>query len=147
MGHQIRPRVFLDSNVLFSALYSPGGAPDAILTMFGEGRIRVVVSRQVLEEAVRAVQEKLPKALHTLSRLLMNIHLEVVEDPSLSEFTRWAAVIHRGDAPILAAAVAAQVDYLVTGDNHFFQNPAIVEKTGLQIVTPAQFLACLEEEG
>ncbi len=143
MGHQIRPRVFLDSNVLFSALYSPDGVPGAILNMFAKGQIRVVVSRQVLEEIVRTAKEKLPEALPALNELLVSIPPEVVEDPSQEEVARWATVIHRGDAPILAAAVAAQPDYLVTGDSHFFNSPRIAEETGLRIVTPTQLLEVL----
>jgi len=41
---------------------------------------------------------------------------------------------------ILAAAVAAQPDYFVTGDRQFIENPEIAGKTELHIVTPAQFI-------
>jgi predicted nucleic acid-binding protein len=41
------------------------------------------------------------------------------------------------DASILAAAIAAQPDYLVTGDRRFFENAEIINRTGLRIVTPA----------
>ena len=135
-----RPRVFLDSNVIFSGLYSSSGAPGAILEHFVEGRLRVVISQQVLEEVVRTVKEKLPEALPTLRRLLMSAPPEVRKNPSFEEAARWAEVIGAHDAAILAAAVAAQPDCLITGDKHFFDNPIISEKSGLHIVSPAQFL-------
>jgi len=44
------------------------------------------------------------------------------------------------DAPILAAAIAAGVDALVTGNTqHFTAEVAVV--SGIRIVTPAQFVA------
>jgi len=140
-----KPRVFLDSNVIFSGIYSSRGAPGTILEHFIEGRLRVVISQQVLEEVVRTIKHRLPEALPGLRRLLLSIPPEIRSDPSSDEVAGWAEVIHIEDASILAAAVAAQPDYLVTGDKHFFENPGIEDKSRLCIVTPAQFLKCLEE--
>lgn len=140
-------RVFLDSNVVFSGLYSSGGPAGTILQRFIEGKLKVVISQQVLEEVVRTIKEKLPEALPALRRLLVNIPLEVVADQSSEEVAQWAKVIHPDDAGILAAAVAAQPDYLITGDKHFFANPGIVEKSGLNIITPAEFLNRLKDAG
>lgn len=145
MGPQARPRVFLDSNVIFSGLYSSQGPPGMILERFIQGEFRVVISQQVLEEVVRTVANKLPEALPALRRLLESAPPEICEDPTPEEVAGWAEAINPEDAPILAAAVAAQVDYLVTGDNHFFEKPDIAERAGLRIVAPAQFLERLEE--
>lgn len=141
-----RPRVFLDSNVIFSGLYSPQGAPGTILEHFIRGRISVVVSPQVLEEVIRTIKEKLPEALLALRRLLLNIPPEVRADPPLDEIERWAGKIPAADAAILAAAVAAQPDYFVTGDNHFLENPDLAEEAGLRIVTPSQLVKSWEDE-
>ncbi len=135
-----KPRVFLDSNVVFSGLYSPDGAPGVILEHFIKGNLRVVVSQQVLEEVIRTIKEKLPDALPALRRLLVNTPPEVVADPNLPDIERWTKKLHLGDAAILAAAVAAQPDYFITGDRHFLDNQEIAENAGLKIVTPAQFL-------
>jgi putative PIN family toxin of toxin-antitoxin system len=139
-------RVFLDTNVIFSGLYSSQGAPGVILRYFVEGRIRVVVSQQVLEEVIRTIKEKLPEALPALKRLLVNAPPEVGADPSPEAIQHWAKEIHPADAAILAAAIATKSDYFVTGDNHFLENQAIKEKAGLNIVTPAQFLKLLEPD-
>ena len=140
-----RLHVFLDSNVIFSGMYHSQSAPGVILEHFIEGRLKVIISQQVLEEVVRTIKEKLPQALPALRRLLVNIPPEIREAPTPEEIARWAEVIHIEDAGILAAAVAAQPDYFITGDKHFFENPDIVEKSGLHIVTPAQFIEYLEE--
>ncbi len=134
-----KPRIFLDSNVIFSGLYSSKGAPSVILDQFAEGKLRVVISQQVLDEVVRTIKAKLPEALPALRRLLVNASLEVVKNPSEREVARWAKVIHREDAAILAAAIASHPDCLVTGDKHFFAK-GIAEQSGLHIITPAQLL-------
>lgn len=144
MASKPKPRVFLDSNIIFSGLYSPKGAPGIILEHFIKGDISMVVSQQVLEEVIRTIKEKLPDALPASRRLLVSIPLEVRADPEPGEIKRWARKIPVADAAILAAAVAAQPDYLVTGDNHFIENPGIAKEASLHIVNTAQFLKFLE---
>ncbi len=139
-----KPRVFLDSNVIFSGLYSPNGTSGIILETFIRGNLSVVVSQQVLEEVIRTIKEKLPEALPVLRRLLVNVPPEVAADPPWEEIQRRAKIMPVADAAILAAAVAAQPDYFVTGDRHFIENPDLTKVAGLKIVTPARFLKLLE---
>ena len=47
------------------------------------------------------------------------------------------------DAPILAAAVHAQADFLVTGDRRDFGHLFGLTLRGVKVVTPAQALAAL----
>ena len=53
-------RVFLDSNVIFSGIYSSKGAPAVILESFIEGRLMVVVSQQVMDEVIRTIKNMRP---------------------------------------------------------------------------------------
>ena len=142
---EARLRVFLDSNVIFSGLYSAEGAPGVILEHFVRGNIEVVVSQWVLEEVVRTIKEKLPDALPALRRLLVNTTPEVVADPAPIEIERWEGKLHKADAAILLAAIKAKPDYFITGDNHFIENADIRGETELCIVTPAQFLELFEQ--
>jgi len=141
-----RPRVFLDSNVLFSGIHSSAGAPATILEQFIEGRLAVVISQQVLEEVIRTIKGKLPEALPVLKELLLSTSPEIRPSPTPEEVERWRGLLDAGDAAILAAAVTAQPDCLVTGDKHFVKNPEIAEKAGLRIVTPAQFIEAWARE-
>lgn len=143
MAPSDRPRVFLDSNVIFSGLHSPEGAPGIILEHFVKGSISVVVSRQVLEEVVRTVKAKVPEALPVLRTLLVSSPPEIVPDPELREVERWMNKLPLGDAAILAAAIGARPDHLITGDKHFSERPGIAEEAGLHIVSPAGFLRLL----
>jgi putative PIN family toxin of toxin-antitoxin system len=134
-----KPRVFLDTNVIFSGLYSSKGAPGKILELFIKGEIDVVVSQQVLDEVVRTVKDKLPEALPALNTLLVNTPPEVVPSPEIEYIKQWPGVLSLADAAILAAAVASQTWNFVTVDRHFFKS-TILLGTGIIIETPASFL-------
>ncbi|MBI4286547.1 MAG: PIN domain-containing protein [Chloroflexi bacterium] len=135
-----RLRVFLDSNVVFSGLYSPAGAPGVILEHFIRGKIGIVLSQQVLEDVIRTIKEKVPGALPALRRLLVSTTPEIVADPAPEEIDRLASRLSIGDATVLGAMMAAKPDYFVTGDNHFLENPEIAAEADIRIVTPAQLL-------
>jgi len=138
-----RPRVFLDTNVLVSALYSADGPPAAILRLHVDERITIVVSQLVVEELIRAIRRKLPDALPPLRELLLNMPPGVVRDPSGDEIQRFAPGVNLSDAPLLAAAVNAGVDYLVSGDLAFLREARRLE-TSVALVTPREFLGRLQ---
>ncbi len=140
MTSRSKVRVFLDSNVIFSGLYSLKEAPGVILERFIEGRISVVISQQVLEEVVRTIKEKLPDGLPALRRLLTGVPLEIQTDPSSEQIEKLAGKLQFADAAILAAAINAGVDYFITGDSHFLENQDIARECGLKIITPAEFV-------
>lgn len=119
MAKTIRPRVFFDTNVLYSALHSPSGAPAEVVALHANGRIDMVVSNLVLIEVVRTVRHKLPLRLEDLRRFLAGSPPEVVPNPSLHELRAVRKVVNPKDAPIIAAAMNARVDYLVSGDRAF----------------------------
>jgi putative PIN family toxin of toxin-antitoxin system len=133
-------RVFLDSNVIFSSLYSSQGPPGLIVQRHVEGRLTAIISRQVLHEVVRTVTERLPRALPALKTFLESAPPEICGDARPAEAAKWMEFLHAEDAAILAAAVGARPDYLITGDRHFLGDPAIARKARLFIVTPARFI-------
>ena len=138
-----RPRVFLDTNVLVSALYSADGPPAAILRLHVDERITIVVSQLVVEELIRAIRRKLPDALPPLREFLLTTPPEVVPDPSGDEIQRFAPAVNRSDAPVLAAAVNADADYLVSGDVAFLREARRLENS-VALVAPREFLGRLK---
>jgi predicted nucleic acid-binding protein len=131
--------VFADANILIAAAGSRQGASRAVLNLAEMGLIRLVVSRQVLLEAERNLRLKLPTGLPLLAEWLSYLNLEVVADPPSEAFIRWFGVIEAKDAPILEAAVAAQVDYFLTLNTKDF-TPEVATAADLTILTPAQFV-------
>lgn len=140
----MKPRIFLDTSALIAGLASPAGASNLILSLAEAELVTIVVSEQVLAEAERTLRSKVPGAVAEYNRLLAAGALEVVADPREAEVAAAAAIIHAKDAPILAAAMACQVDYVVTLDRrHFLDDPQVAQRSGLRIGTPGDFLAWL----
>ena len=138
-------RVFLDASVLFSTSYSKTGSSRDLLREAIRGNLEIVVSRHVLEEAERNLAQKAPGALPAFRELLALIAAEVAEKPALEELKRAATYINLKDAPIVAAAAKARVDYLVTWDRkHFIDDPRVAEKSGLMILTPDKLMAIVK---
>jgi putative PIN family toxin of toxin-antitoxin system len=137
-------RVFLDANVLFSAAYSATGASREILRRALRHEIDIVVSRYVLKETRRNLEHKAPQAVDAFKELISLLSVEMEADPSPSKLQAAASYINLKDAPIIAAAVNAEADYLVTLDRrHFIADPAVAQRSGLSIVTPDQLVAIL----
>ncbi len=132
-------RLFLDANVLFTAAHSPGGRSAAICQLARAGRCTLVTSPHALEEARRNVRLKYPGAVDALEGL---VAVTSVEPEASSKGVAWA--LERGlplkDAPILAAAVQARCDVLVTGDRTHF-GPLFGRRfRGVEVLSPAEAL-------
>lgn len=137
-------RVFFDANVLIAGAASHSGASRATMMMAEAGLFHTIVSRQVLDEAERNLRRKLPNGLPVLAEILGYVHLEIVDDPSPQSFARWLDCIEAKDAPIVEAAVSANVDYLLTLNSRDFTS-RVVARSGLAILAPAQFVEHLRE--
>jgi predicted nucleic acid-binding protein len=67
------------------------------------------------------------------------LRLEVVNDPPADASSAWEPLIEAKDAPILAAALAARADRLVTLNSKHF-TPTVAARAGIVIQTPAAFI-------
>jgi len=138
-----RPRVFVDTNVFFSALYTKAGTPARLLQLHLDDQIQFVASLDVLEELVREVSAKLPDAVQALSSILLRSPPDIVGDPTAEEVAAALTRVNPLDAPIWAAAVDSQCDYFVTGDRAFLRE-ARAAKTLLTVLTPRELIDRLE---
>lgn len=137
-------KVFADANVLIAGTASRTGASSAVLLMAEIGLFRLVVSRLVLEEAERNLRKKLPRALPNFAQQLAQLELEIVPPPINEDVQRWVKFIEAKDAPILATAVSAQVDRLVTLNSKDF-TPEVAAQSGLRILSPAELVQEIRE--
>ena len=133
-------KVFLDSNVFISGLYSEKGAPGQIINNYISGRIDVTISQKVLNEIIIVLNKKLPSVLNLLQNFLLTSPPEIVKDPSADAVKKWRDIINENDAVILESAICCNPDYFITGDKHFFESPTISERSGLQIIKPQEFI-------
>lgn len=135
-----RWKVFLDTSALMAGIISTTGAAREVLRLCEAGVVEPVISRQVLTEADRNLSEKLPALVSDFRDWMYQMSPMLVEDPSKKEVAQAARVIHAKDAPILAAALNARVDYLITWDTRHFHKPSVTTAVPFKIMTPGEFL-------
>jgi uncharacterized protein len=132
-------RLFLDANVLFTAAQNPEGRSAAIVALSRGGACTLLTSPHAIEEARRNLRIKCQEACAALEALLRTVTVGR-EAPAI--LVAWA--LEQGlppkDAPILAAAVAAPADLLVTGDRTHFGHLSGQVLRGVAVVTPAEAL-------
>jgi len=140
-----RLKVFLDTSALIAGIASVKGAARAVLQLAETGLIEVIVSRQVIVEADRNIEDKLPEMLGEYREFIKFLAPVMVDDPSFVEIKRFLTVINPDDAPILAAAVNADADFLVTWDKKHFIGKNINVQSNMKIVTSGEFLKYFRE--
>jgi predicted nucleic acid-binding protein len=100
-----------------------------------------------LEEVQRNLSQKVPEKLGAFHRLMQLIDPIMVDDPMPAAVRAAEAYVAAKDAPIVAAAIAAQPDYLVTYDRkHLLEPPEVAQQSGLTIVTPDVVVAAIQED-
>lgn len=139
-------RLFLDANVLFSAAYSPSGRAAALLRLARAGHCRLVTSRHAIEEATRNLTLKAPGRAAELTAVRDAVETAAEAAPKV---VSWAAAsgLPECDAPVLAAAVTARADLLVTGDRRHFGRLFGERVGGVEVVTLRDALARVLEAG
>lgn len=110
-------RVFLDANVMFSAAKSDGAVRELLLRLVRAGHV-LCGDAYVVEEARRNLVRKGTAALHAFETLIASVEVASFRPAELPVAT--AEKIDPKDRPVLAAAVAARCDALVTGDRTHF---------------------------
>lgn len=128
-------RVVLDTNILVSALFW-GGQPRRLVDLAAVGRIRAVISPEllaeleaVLAEDFQVPQNKVEQALRdVLSYAEVTVPLGELEVP----------VRDPGDIKVVACAVAGRADCIVTGDKDLVSLHHVQD---IEILTARAFLA------
>jgi putative PIN family toxin of toxin-antitoxin system len=135
-------RVVLDTNVLLSGLAYPAAAPGKIVAAWRSGSIEIVLTRFILDELARTLPRlgrRTGFAAPDIGDFIdaLSIMAEVIEpDEGAVAAASGAGLRDMTDIPVLAAAIAAQADDLITGDKDLI---ALADR--FPIVTPADFCA------
>jgi putative PIN family toxin of toxin-antitoxin system len=141
-------RVFLDANCLFSAIYSPSGGSGEIVRRSELGEIQVVVSREVIKEAARNIRKKMGrKVILQFLNLLLRSKVERCDPTSSEEEARWRGVTSEKDCHILAGALKAHADALISLDKKHILTEQVRSSFPIPVVSPGEFLTSLPGEG
>jgi putative PIN family toxin of toxin-antitoxin system len=128
-------KAVIDTNILVSALLSPGGKPSQVMQMVFDGRIFPVVSKAVLEEYQGVLsRKKFGFSAADLNAFLFFMGKDVFECVDSSGFHD---NVPEDDIIFIAAAVSGGADFIITGNIKHFPG----KKYGnARVVTPAEFL-------
>lgn len=134
----------LDANVLASGFPASTNAPALIINRWRAGQFQVAVSQHILDEVERTWRKPYWQARFSPSQVeraleLLRRDADVVS-PAVA-VSRGAS--HPEDDQVIATAVSANVDYLVTGDRMLQRLGAY---KGISILSPQQFLVVLDQE-
>jgi predicted nucleic acid-binding protein len=135
-------RLFLDANVLFTAAHNPEGRAAGLLALARQGTCRLLSSPHAVEEARRNLKLKYPAAGEVLERMLTDVAVGREAPPSVVAWALGQGLPPK-DAPVLAAAVHARADVLVTGDRTHFGALYGRSLEGVLVLSPAEALARL----
>ena len=137
-------RAIIDTNVFLSSLWSTQGAAFEIFAQLRRGRWHIVLSNHLIFEYEEVAKRNAPEmglalqdiedVLDALCSVAEQRHLDPHWIPRLSD---------PDDEPLLQMAVAAKVPIIVTR-NLGHLKPA--ESFGIEVLTPAQFLAKLRTD-
>jgi len=132
-------KVVLDTNVLASAAATRGLCADVLRAVLAEDEL--VICRQTTDELHRVLTEKFGVSPSLVREFLWLIRQDTttVEPRMLPEIP----IKDRDDLGILAAAISAEADVLVTGDKEL-QDSVQVERTA--ILSPRAFWNRLRKE-
>jgi putative PIN family toxin of toxin-antitoxin system len=132
-------RAVIDTNVLLSALLW-GGTPHLLLEHARNGTVTLISSPALLAELARVMDRPkfdaiLRRTNTSRAQTLTGVRLlaEVVDPPPLAQ----AVCRDKDDDAVLALALAAQADIVISGDDDLLcLNPF----EGIPVLTPAQAL-------
>jgi putative PIN family toxin of toxin-antitoxin system len=134
-------KVLFDTNVLVSDAIHGGSATRAITATL-QARWKVFVCQTILTEVERVIRTKFSRSQSFANATVETLRdvSEVAEEP----MSRHHVAGDPDDPPILRAAMAASVDYLVTGDAKLL---ALSPVEGVRIITLAEYLHVLQSYG
>ena len=139
-------RAVFDTNVFISALFNPKRPPAQLLELALQGKIRLIVSPQLIEEIERVLTYPKVKKLLKKRKIAPGEVLEGIAKTlqvallTPGELAVEAIADDPADDMILACAVEGNADFIISGDKHLLN---LRNYRGIKMVTPAEFLESL----
>jgi predicted nucleic acid-binding protein len=155
MNESGKPVVFIDSNVLIEALIESEPAL-AVLDLAIIEAINLVTCQLVVadvEDEIVGQHASAPRQIDAvvetwrvmLERTKLKVHPDPALDTVLEAREKFLPTMrHLADIPVLAAAIEAKANFIVSGNRKHF-NDAIAARAGIPIYSCTEFLANLVE--
>ena len=111
-------RIMLDTNIIISAGIF-GGGRFSELTLAIADKFNLVLSSAIVDELRIVIQTKFPDKVLAMEQLLKRLSYEISYTPTNIDEEIYPKIRDKKDYPILASAIIADVDVLITGDKDF----------------------------
>lgn len=141
-------RLFLDSNVIIEGVFRAGTHSAVVLWQCSNRLNQAVITPYVVDEVELALLRKAERMPLSDAEALMAEYFRFVEtarpemivlDENAPEIRQASIIHHLHDIPVLAAAIKAKPDWLLSRNRDHFTND-VAARTGLRIATPDEFL-------
>jgi predicted nucleic acid-binding protein len=140
-------RVFLDTSVLFSAVFSSTGGARKLFLLGEAGLLDLIIGPNVLREADETVRRKVPNSLPLLAHLLEIGRVQTTSAPKPEQIeSAGSMVAYRPDAHVLAEAICSEADWFVTHDKEHFLNAKTSFNLPFIIGTPGDLLQKFKDD-
>jgi len=111
-------KIFIDTNVLISAMLFPGSKTAYVFDYILETHQPVICSYSI-DEAYTVFEKKFPHKLESLKDFFDNLDYEHFISPKTINENNYPEMRDPHDVPILASAILSDSDILLTGDKDF----------------------------
>lgn len=135
------PRVFIDTNVWFSAFYRSEN-PENLLKAHVEGKIVAIASQKVLNELIKNFKNKYPKALKPLKNFLKTYPPVIIVDPNHISH-EIVDLVDKKDRKIFQSAINSKAKIFVTGNLKHFKIQEIYTKYKIEVIPPREAVMIL----
>lgn len=131
-------KILIDTNILISAALNNQGTPYKAYIKAVTSPNQAVITDQNIDELKRIFNRKFPNKIYLLDEFLSRIMscVEIIETP-ITDIPEETKIRDVKDRPILRAAMANDIDILITGDKDFLESGI----TNPKIMTASEFIA------
>ena len=111
-------RVFVDANVIISAILFPTGKTAFVFSYLLE-KHTVIISSYTKYECREVFEKKFPARIDLLDTFFEGISYEEFQSPEKYDEMKYPKIRDIRDLPVLVSAILSDSDILITGDKDF----------------------------
>ena len=111
-------RIFVDTNIIISAILFPKGKTSAVFSYIIETH-EIIISTYTIKECESVFERKFPSKISALKIFLNELKYELFSTPQNIDARKYPAIRDVTDLPILVSAILSDADILLTGDKDF----------------------------
>jgi putative PIN family toxin of toxin-antitoxin system len=137
-------KVFIDTSVLFSAIYSSTGASAKLVSLVRLGYLFGITTQTVIKELEDNISKLKGMKIDDINNFISNNNILVYEEISQDEVLPFIGVVEEKDAHVVSGAILTESKYLLTLDKKHLDNSGIRKKVEkVKILSPKEMLQIL----